>query len=87
MYYHTIHIWKEEGDRLEELKIGDIVARKSYGSDVIFRVVDLYCEGEEKVAVLKGIAYRIEADAPQSDLVVPPKNMVYEHKLRSGIMA
>lgn len=63
-----------------ELKIGDIVARKSYEFDVFFKVVDITENGNEKIAKLKGISYRIEADAPESDLVVQPDNKVSEYR-------
>lgn len=63
-----------------KLKIGDIVARKSYGCDVFFKVVDLNDNGSEKVAVLKGICHRIQADAPESDLMVQPEEKVNEYR-------
>ena len=56
-----------------ELMVGDIVARKSYGKDIFFKVVDIKDNGKENIATLKGITYRIEADAPESDLVVQTK--------------
>lgn len=51
-------------------KLGDLVARKSYGYDILFKVVDVKNSGEEDIIILKGIAYRIQADAPESDLVL-----------------
>lgn len=44
---------------------GDLVARKSYGEDVLFRIEAL----ERRMAVLKGVEYRLLADAAYSDLV------------------
>ncbi|MEN6315068.1 MAG: sporulation peptidase YabG [Clostridiaceae bacterium] len=64
------------------LKIGDIVARKSYGYDIFFKVVDIADRGSEHIARLKGISYRIEADAPESDLEVQPDNRVKEYRDR-----
>lgn len=64
------------------LKIGDIVARKSYGQDVFFKVVDIKNDGKEKIITLKGITYRIEADAPESDLIVQPETAVNEYNTR-----
>lgn len=58
------------------LKVGDIVARKSYGLDVFFRIVDIRSDGKENIVTLKGITYRLEADAPESDLVVQPEQGV-----------
>lgn len=64
------------------LKIGDIVARKSYGSDILFKVVDIRNERGNKVVILKGICYRLEADAPESDLVVQSDNYIEEYNAR-----
>lgn len=64
------------------LKIGDIVARKSYGQDVFFKVVDIKGTGENTVVTLKGITYRIQADAPESDLIVQPSKAVDEYNQR-----
>ena len=48
---------------------GDIVTRKSYGSDVIFRVNALITDNNGRiVAILKGIEVRLVADAPVDDL-------------------
>lgn len=52
------------------VKIGDIVARKSYGCDILFKVAAIENNGKENIVTLKGIVYRLEADAPESDLVV-----------------
>jgi spore coat assemly protein len=67
---------------MEELKIGDIVARKSYGCDVFFKVVDIENNEDEKIITLKGISYRIEADAPESDLELQPEHKVDEYRAR-----
>lgn len=64
------------------LRIGDIVARKSYGSDILFKVVDIKNEGGEKTIILKGICYRLEADAPESDLVIQSDTYVREYSAR-----
>lgn len=65
-----------------ELKVGDIVARKSYGYDVFFKVVDIKNGTGEKTFTLKGITYRIEADAPESDLVLQPRQKIEEYTRR-----
>lgn len=49
----------------EPLAVGDFVARKSYDTDVIFKVVAV--EGDS--VLLRGVLLRIMADAPVSDLV------------------
>ncbi|WP_265445944.1 sporulation peptidase YabG [Acetivibrio straminisolvens] len=64
------------------LKIGDIVARKSYGSDILFKVVDIKYEKGNKIVILKGICYRLEADAPETDLVVQSDTCVREYNAR-----
>lgn len=51
------------------MKIGDIVARKSYNQDIIFKIVGFSIDNKnEKIAILKGIAFRIIADAYLDDL-------------------
>ena len=49
---------------MNELRIGDIVARKSYNYDVLFRI----CRISGEIAELIGINVRILADAPIYDL-------------------
>lgn len=51
------------------MKIGDIVARKSYDKDIVFRIIGFEIdENNRKIAILKGIAYRIIADSSIDDL-------------------
>ena len=64
---------------MSALKIGDIVGRKSYNSDILFKVVDIKNERGKEVIVLRGICYRLEADAPESDLVLQPESYVREY--------
>ncbi|MBM7569345.1 sporulation peptidase YabG [Paenibacillus sacheonensis] len=45
---------------------GDLVVRKSYGGDVLFRVATI----DQQSAILKGTDYRLLADAPIVDLSV-----------------
>mgnify|MGYP003506796206 CR=1 FL=1 len=52
------------------MKIGDIVARKSYDKDVTFKVIDIEEEDGEKKYILKGINIRIIADSKEEDLQV-----------------
>lgn len=47
------------------LTVGDYVVRKSYNKDILFKIVEINNRG---VAKLKGISYRIIADAPLGDL-------------------
>ncbi len=46
-------------------KQGDLVARKSYGGDVVFRVDEL----ESQRVILKGVEFRLLADAGPGDLM------------------
>lgn len=51
------------------MKIGDIVARKSYNKDIVFKVEAFTVDdNNKKVAILKGVAFRIIADAYLDDL-------------------
>lgn len=55
---------------MNNLRIGDIVFRRSYGGDVSFRVVRIIHERDQKpVYVLRGILHRLIADSDGSDLV------------------
>jgi len=49
-----------------KLKVGDVVARKSYGYDVLFKVVNIY----DEMVDLVGMTVRILADAPIYDLKI-----------------
>ncbi|MFC0216135.1 sporulation peptidase YabG [Paenibacillus chartarius] len=59
------------------MKQGDLVTRKSYGGDIIFRIHQL----EARRAVLRGVDYRLLADSPLSDLAVvePTEPFRYPH--------
>ncbi len=70
-----------------ELKVGDIVARKSYGCDVFFKVIDITEAERGNIVTLKGISYRIEADAPEDDLEIQTDSKVREYRERSFRMA
>jgi spore coat assembly protein len=48
------------------MKQGDYVVRKSYGGDILFRIEAII----RQTAILKGVDYRLLADAPLSDLVL-----------------
>ena len=58
---------------MNNVKKGDIVARKSHNKDVIF-VVDLIIEN--KIAILTGITTRLKADSPIEDLEIVDKKEV-----------
>lgn len=46
-------------------EIGDFVVRKSYGKDILFRIINIL---PNDIAILSGISFRIYADAPFEDL-------------------
>lgn len=52
-----------------DLRIGDIVGRKSYGCDIIFKVHDILMKDQNYVFILKGVNLRILADSPERDIV------------------
>jgi spore coat assembly protein len=79
---HCITIYGTAGEQMSGIKVGDIVARKSYGCDVFFKVVDITERNGERILTLKGISYRIEADAPESDLELQPEGKVREYRDR-----
>jgi spore coat assemly protein len=51
------------------IKKMDIVGRKSYHCDILFRVIDIKEQGDVKIAILYGEDFRLIADAPFDDLV------------------
>ena len=54
--------------KLNKIKKGDIVGRKSYGKDIIFIVERIIQNKNDKIAILKGLVERIEADSDVDDL-------------------
>lgn len=50
------------------LKVGDLVIRKSHGGDIIFRIADINEEDGQLMCCLKGLHYRLLADAPLDDV-------------------
>jgi spore coat assemly protein len=53
-----------------DIKINDIVGRRSYNCDLLFRVIDIQKQNGQTVAILYGEDFRLVADAPYQDLVV-----------------
>jgi spore coat assemly protein len=62
---------------------GDLVSRKSYGGDVIFRIEDL----ERERVILKGVEFRLLADAKPVDLtpVINPDSHLATEEARLRI--
>ena len=75
-----------------KVKNGDYVARKSHGKDILFNVEKIVklTNGKEN-AILKGVTYRIKADAPLEDLCIIDKKqaikMIQKYDLRILEMA
>lgn len=54
------------------IKVGDFVTRRSYNNDIVFEVVGI----NEDLFILRGIDFRLEADAPREDLVKLEKKIL-----------
>ncbi len=61
---------------MSKIKKGSIVARKSYGKDIIFVVKNIICTNRAKVAILEGLVDRIEADSDIEDLEIVDKETI-----------
>lgn len=76
---------------MKKVKKGDVVARKSYKKDIIFVVKNIINTKKEKIAILKGMMDRIEADSNIEDLETVDKQIVNEkmqalnHKMNNKI--
>lgn len=62
-----------------DFKVGDIVARKSYGGDVYFRIADVIKNNGENIYFLKGLLHRLTADSVADDLVRYDARKVYDN--------
>ncbi len=77
---------------MNKIKKGDIVARKSYGKDIIFTVKNIINTKNEKIAILRGMIDRIEADSKVEDLEPVNKQIINEkleklnHKMNNKII-
>lgn len=65
---------------MNKINKGDIVGRKSYGKDIIFTVRNILATKNGKIAILKGITKRIEADSDLEDL-----ELISEDKIKNAI--
>lgn len=52
--------------------IGDLVTRKSYDNDIIFKIIDI----KEGIYILKGVVVRLFADSPSDDLKIYNSNSI-----------
>lgn len=77
---------------MNSIKKGDIVARKSYSKDILFKVKNIIDTPQQKIAILKGLVDRIEVDSKIEDLEIVDKQTVNEkietfhHKMNSKII-
>ncbi|MGI6553921.1 MAG: sporulation peptidase YabG [Bacillota bacterium] len=67
---------------MKKIKIGDIVGRKSYGCDVLFKINDIYEHKGETRAKLKGLDVRLIADAPMEDLELQSPDTIFQFRLK-----
>ncbi|MCI8410979.1 MAG: hypothetical protein HFJ40_00725 [Clostridia bacterium] len=58
---------------MNDIKKGDIVFRKSYNKDVIFMVKNIIETKKNRIAILRGMIERIEADSDIQDLELVEK--------------
>ena len=61
---------------MKKIKKGDIVARKSYGKDIIFYVKRIIQTINGDIAILIGLEKRIEADSKMEDLEIIDKVII-----------
>lgn len=65
------------------IRKGDIVARISYGKDILFvidRIINL--KNGESYVILKGLTSRVEADAPISDVEIVNRDRIINNEKR-----
>ena len=63
----------------KRIKIGDFVTRNSYGNDILFNIEKIFkLSNGKEIATLKGVTYRIKADAPIEDLCLVKKKVALD---------
>lgn len=66
---------------MASVKKGDVVGRKSYKSDILFKIVGFYKDDDGKQhAKLKGLDIRLCADAPVTDLELKEQKEVNDYQ-------
>jgi spore coat assemly protein len=63
-------------------KVGEIVGRKSYGMDILFKIVEI--DEKNGRALLKGLHMRLLADSKLADLDYPNSGQLQEHRSKSA---
>lgn len=64
---------------MNKINKGDIVGRKSYGKDILFVVKNIIDTPKGKIAILRGIIERVEADSKIEDLELIDKNTIKQN--------
>ena len=62
-----------------DIKIGDLVGRRSYNYDIVFRVHDIIKQDGKVNIILTGLNLRLIADAPEADIVKLPPSKINEN--------
>lgn len=68
--------------KVNKVRKGDIVGRKSYGKDIIFTVKNIISTPKGAIAILIGLVDRIEADSDIEDLEIIEKRYVRQEMKR-----
>lgn len=61
---------------MKRIKVGDIVSRKSYNNDILFRVKRILNKKNDKIVILSGVIERVEADCNIEDLELASSDRV-----------
>jgi spore coat assembly protein len=67
-------------ERVINMKIGDIVVRKSYGEDITFKIINIIHSKNTTICTLKGMNLRIIADSPEEDLKIVPQDSLTKYE-------
>ncbi|MDQ2086846.1 sporulation peptidase YabG [Herbivorax sp. ANBcel31] len=72
---------------MSDYKIGDIVARKSYGADITFEIADVIRNDDrDEQYLLKGLFFRLAADSDESDLIKVNSRTVHSNTQKNIFM-
>ncbi len=64
----------------KKFRVGDLVTRTSHGRDVLFRIEEIVLQGNNRIAVLKGVDLRLCSDAPLDDLYIPTAQEISNYR-------
>ena len=53
---------------MQDIEVGSLVVRKSYGGDIIFLVSEIIETESGKLFILKGVDVRLQVDSLEDDL-------------------